>query len=118
MKLNFITMMVRDVGKSTAFYQDVAGLQIVNRISLKAGEIVFLANGKGETMLELIGFAGAGKVAAKGLVFSFTAGGELDEIRQKALALGYAPSETVEGGPKPRHFTVADPDGIVVEFSV
>lgn len=118
MKLNFLTLMVRDIGKSAAFYQDVAELQVVNRISLKAGEIVFLANGKGETMLELIGFAGAEHVTAKGLVISFLANAELDEIRQKAIALGYAPSGIIDGGPKPRHFTVADPDGVVVEFSV
>lgn len=54
MKLNFITFMVRDIKKSVAFYQELAGLQVINRISPEAGEIVFLANEKGETMLDLI----------------------------------------------------------------
>lgn len=116
MKLNFITFMVRDIKKSVAFYQEIAGLQIVNRISPAAGEIVFLTNEKGETMLELIEFEGVEKVTAKGMVLSFTAKGALEELRDKALEFGYTPSEMIEIGPKPKHFTVTDPDGIIVEF--
>lgn len=116
MKLNFITFMVRNIEKSVAFYQELAGLQIINRISPAAGEIVFLANEKGETMIELIEFEGAEKVTAKGMVMSFSAKGELEELRDKAFDLGYSPSEIIEKGPKPKHFTVADPDGIIIEF--
>lgn len=118
MKLNFITFMVRDINKSVAFYQELAGLQIINRISPGAGEIVFLANEKGETMLELIEFANVEKVVAKGMVLSFSAEDELEGLRDKAITLGYFPSEIIEQGPKPKHFTVADPDGIIVEFSL
>lgn len=118
MKLNFITFMVRDIDKSLAFYQELADLQTVRRISLEQGEIAFLANGEGETMLELIEFAGAEKVKATGMVLSFSAQGELEPLREKALALGYSPSAIIEQGPKPRHFTVADPDGIIVEFGI
>lgn len=116
MKLNFITFMVRDIKASVAFYQELAGLRVVNRMRPPAGEIVFLANGEGETMLELIEFEGVEKAEAKGLVMSFAAEGELEALREKTCALGYAPSEIIAGGPKPAHFTVADPDGIIVEF--
>lgn len=118
MKLNFITFMVRDIEKSTAFYKELAGLQVVRRLSPEAGEIVFLANEKGETMLELIEFEGAEKVTARGMVLSFTAKGSLEELREKAAALGYSPSEIIALGPKPRHFTVFDPDEITVEFCI
>ena len=118
MKLNFITFMVRDIKESVAFYQKLAGLQVINRMSNEAGEIVFLANEKGETMLELIEFEGVEKVITKGMVLSFSAKNELEELREKALTLGYFPSEIIAIGPKPKHFTVEDPDGIVVEFSV
>lgn len=47
---------------------------------------------------------------------SFSAKGKLEELREKVFALGYSPSEIVERAPKPKHFTVADPDGIIVEF--
>lgn len=118
MKLNFITFMVRDIKKSVVFYQELAGLQIVNRMSIESGEIVFLANEKGETMLELIEFEGVEKVVTKGMVLSFSAKCELEELRDKALTLGHFPSEIIAAGPKPKHFTVTDPDGIVVEFSI
>ncbi len=117
MKLNFITMMVRDTKKAVAFYQELAGLQVVNHLCIEAGEIIFLANEKGETMLELIQFEHAEKVLAKGLVLSFSAADELEQLREKAVALGYLPSNIIAGGPKPKHFTVADPDGIIVEFA-
>ncbi len=118
MKFNFITFMVRDIKKSVAFYQELAGLQIMRRISPEAGEIVFLANAQGETMLELIEFEGVEKVTARGMVVSFLAQGPIEALREKALSLGYFPSEIIPGGAKPKHFTVADPDGIVVEFCV
>lgn len=118
MKLNYITFMVRDIEKSVAFYQDLAGLQIIKRISLEAGEIVFLANAEGETMLELIEFDGAEKVITKGMVMSFSAKDELEKVREKAIKLALSPSKIIEKGPKPKHFTVLDPDGIVVEFGV
>ena len=116
MKFNFITFMVRDMRKSIVFYRELVDLQIVKRISLAEGEIVFLANDKDETMLELIEFKKAEKVVTKGMVMSFSAKGKLEELREKAFALGYSPSEIVERAPKPKHFTVADPDGIIVEF--
>lgn len=118
MKLNYITFMVRDVEKSVVFYQNLAGLSVMNRMNPGAGEIVFLANEKGETMLELIEFEGVEKVSARGMVMSFSAKSDLEALREKAISLGYSPSEILTKGPKPRHFTVADPDEIVVEFSV
>ncbi|MGI6160472.1 MAG: VOC family protein [Christensenellales bacterium] len=118
MKLNFITFMVRDIQKSVAFYQELVGLNIINRINLEAGEIVFLANAKGETMIELIEFGRAEKVTTKGMVMSFSAETALEDLREKVIALGYSPSDIIDKGPKPKHFTVLDPDGIVVEFSV
>ena len=117
LKLNYITLMVRNIEKSLAFYKDLAGLHEIKRISPEAGEIVFLANAKGETMLELIEFGGVEKVETKGMVISFLAETKLEELREKAVTLGYSPSEIMIKGPKPKHFTVIDPDGIAVEFS-
>ena len=118
MKLNYITIMVRNIKKSLAFYQELADLKAVNSISLEDGEIVFLANVKGETMIELIEFKDAEKVSTKGMVMSFLVENNLEKLREKASSLGYRPSEIIELGQKPKHFTVEDPDGIVVEFSV
>lgn len=117
MKLSYITLMVRDLEKSEAFYRNLVGLQVMRRLDMERGSIRFLGNAQGETMLELIAFAGVEKVETKGLVMSWLVEGDLEEVRNTALALGYGPSELVDQGPKPRYFTVLDPDGIVVEFS-
>lgn len=118
MKLNYMTIMVRDLEKSLAFYQELAGLKLVRRFNPGPGEIAFLANGAGETMLELIQFDHAEKVEVKGMVLSFLAAEDLAVLREKALQLGYAPTEIISAGPKPDHFKVIDPDGIVTEFGL
>ena len=53
MKLGYITVMVRDLERSLTFYQELAQLQVMRRFRPGPGEIAFLANGAGETMLEL-----------------------------------------------------------------
>ena len=118
MKFGFITIMVRDLEKSVLFYEKLAGLKVLNRFNPGLGEIVFMANGEGETMLELISFENVPKVEVKSMVFSFTADEELEVIRQRAIDLGYEPTEIIEMGPKPKHFKVNDPDGITVEFGI
>lgn len=117
MKLSYITVMVRDIGKSIAFYEKLAGLRVLKRFDPGRGEIAFLANGEGETMLELIQFDGVEKVSAKGMVVSFAADEALPALRERAVELGYCPGEIIAQGPKPAHFTLSDPDGITVEIS-
>lgn len=118
MKLNYLTFMVRDIDKTIKFYQELAGLKVINRLNPGMGEIVFLSNGEEETMLEIIQFEQVEKVNAKGMVMSFKANSELEALREKAVSLGYDVSEIMNRPPKPIHFTVKDPDGIVVEFSI
>ncbi|MFQ9924049.1 MAG: VOC family protein [Beduini sp.] len=118
MKLNYLTIMVRDIEKSVAFYQELAELKVIREMNPGAGKIVFLANQEGQTMLELIQFDHADKVLIKGMVMSFEVKENLEEIREKAIVKGYSPSEIIEKGPKPKHFRVQDPDGIIVEFGI
>ncbi len=117
MKLNYITIMVRNIEKSIKFYQELTGLQIVRQMELPMGKIVFLSHDSDQTMIELIEFPNSDKVETKGLVISYLAESDLESIRQKALELGYEPSDIIANGQKPKHFTVSDPDGILVEFS-
>ncbi len=118
MKLNYITIMVRDIEKSLDFYEKLVGLKVVNEMKLEAGRIAFLSNGEGETMLELIELSRGEKVETKGMVMSYAAVEGLEVLRARAEELGYSPSEITDVAPKPKYFTVLDPDGIVVEFSV
>ena len=73
MKLGYITVMVRDLERSLTFYQELAQLQVMRRFRPGPGEIAFLANGAGETMLELVAIPDAEHVCTRGLVVSFAA---------------------------------------------
>ena len=117
MKLNYITIMVRDIEKSINFYQTLVGLKIVRRFNNGKGEIVFMANADGDTMLEFIQFDDGPKVQTSGMTMSYKAEKSLEELRQYADELGYMPTEINDAGPKPAYFRVKDPDGIEVEFS-
>ena len=118
MKLNYITFMVRDIEKSVEFYQKMTELNILKRFEIPMGEIAFVSNGEEETMIELIQFDIAEKVNTKGMIVSFKASENLELLRERAIELGFEPSEILEKAPKPAHFIVNDPDGIVIEFSV
>ena len=116
MKLNYITFMVRDIEKTIAFYQTLAGLKIIRRFNPGLGEIAFMADG--ETELEFIQFPDVPKVQATGMTLSFKVEGDLSELWKQAASMGYEPSEIVNQPPKPLHFNVFDPDGIDVEFGL
>lgn len=118
MKLNYITIMVRDLEKSIDFYQNLVGLQVVRRFQPNDADIAFMNNHDNETMLELIHIDNAKKVSTEGMVMSFCAGTQLTQMREKAIALGYQPTEIIDHQPKPKYFRLNDPDGIVVEFSI
>ena len=92
MKLNYITVMVRNMEKSLDFYEKLVGLKVMNKMEMAAGRIAFLSNGEGETMLEIIEFADSKKVETRGMVMSYAAGESLEEIRARAEELGYSPS--------------------------
>lgn len=118
MKINYITIMVRNLEKSLEFYKELAYLEIVRQIELPAGKICFLSDRNSDsTMLELIEFKDSNKVETEGVTISFLAAVDLVIIRDKAIELGYQPSNIIKQGPKPEHFSVKDPDGITIEFS-
>lgn len=118
MKLYYITIMVRDLEKSLAFYEKIVGLKVIRQINVGMGKIAFLANSQGETMIELIEFEGIETVQTKGLIMSYLVENDLEALREKAVDLGYSPSSIIDDGKKPKHFKVKDPDGISVEFGV
>lgn len=117
MKLNYITIMVRDLEKSLDFYCGLISLKPIRELNPLQGRIVFLADQQGDTMLELIQFEQAEEVASTGMVFSFLAKKPLTELKEQSEVMGYLTSDIVSEPPKPAHFTVTDPDGLVIEIS-
>ena len=118
MKINYITFMVRDIEKTISFYKDFCGLKVLRRLSPGMGSIVFMGGEEPGTMLEFIQFEHAEKVCVKGLTMSFQAPSGLEKLRERLIAVGYQPSVIFDQPPKPAHFTVPDPDGVPVEFSL
>lgn len=117
MKLNYITIQVRDIHQSIYFYQQLVGLKLVRQFPIPHGEIAFLQHDENETMLELIASEQENKVSVNGMVMSYQTSHSLEELRNIAIALGYHPSKIMTHPTKPTYFRVNDPDGIVVEFA-
>ena len=117
MKVNYITIMVRDIEKSLNFYCSLISLKPIKELNPPQGKIVFLADRQGDTMLELIQFEQTEKVTSTGMVFSFIADKPLTELKEQAQAMGYLTSDILSEPPKPAHFTVSDPDGLIIEIS-
>ena len=117
MKLNYITLMVGNLEQSLDFYGGLLGLQTLRRFTIPQGAIAFVADKKGDTMLELIQSEQAEPVRASGMVLSFLADRPLAELRERAVAMGYPATAMVSQPPKPAHFTVTDPNGLRVELS-
>lgn len=117
MRLQYITIMVRDIEKSLDFYEGLTELKIARRLNTGNCEIAFLENREGEAMIELVQLEGV-SAEVRGLTLSFSAGDGLDSVWEKACAMGYIPGEIYGEGPKPRYFQLSDPDGVTVEFTV
>lgn len=118
MKLNYITIMVRDMESSLAFYTKLVGLQVVRQFGIDYGKIAFLTNGKEETKLELIQLKDAQKVSTIGMVMNYQINEPLEVVHARAIQLGYKPTDIIHHATKPTYFQVQDPDGITVEFSL
>ena len=121
MKLNLVSFGTKDLDQSVRFYTELAKLIVVRRLEVPAGKIAFLADQDGDTMIEIIQFIDeqphGGNPGVSGVMMSFAADESLESLREKAVNLGYEPSEIRQFGPKPRFFSVKDPNGVDVEFS-
>lgn len=116
MKFLHVTLYVKDLEASLAFYRDIVGLPLRRRFAIPPSrELAFL--GEGETEVELIcdREKGAPQVAGD-ISLGFAAGG-VDALRERLLAQGLpGVSEMIEINPATRFFFVQDPDGTRVQF--
>ncbi len=118
MKLNFLTFFITNTEKTIEFYEELAGLKVERRFNPGIGEIVFMGNGGDDTKLEFIN-ANSKELSYKqgsGMTMCFLCEGDLEQLREKAVKIGYNPSDIYDKGPAPVNFTVLDPNGILVEF--
>lgn len=119
----YIHSMIRvlDEAKSVAFYDQVFGLKVAERLDFDTFTLIYLSNGEAETELELtvnkdrtepynLG-DGYGHVA-----FSVD---DVDALHARLEAAGFAPRKLVDFAPGgeviARFFFIADPDGYQIE---
>jgi lactoylglutathione lyase len=116
MKISHITIMVKDLGESLKFYQEIVGLTVDRRF--QAGpdtEIVFL--GEGETKVELISsIANTTVNIGKDLSIGFEVD-SLDTMLQFVKSKG----KQINGGiiqpnPHVKFFYILDPNGVKIQF--
>lgn len=115
MKFNWVTLHVKDLEKSIAFYQDVVDLPVQRRFGAPGSEIVFL--GDGETKVELI----AGRGNLQGFSPDISLGFAVPSVAAmiaRVQTLGIpVHAGPFQPGPNIRFFYVLDPDGLQVQFS-
>ena len=117
MKLNYITIFVKNLEKTLHFYTELVNLKVVNRIHLPQGEIAFCTNKEEETMLEFIQFPHVKPIHTSHMIFSFLTDISLELLREQMISLGYTPSEIINQPPKSPYLKVHDTNGIEIEFT-
>ena len=101
MQFYHLTFMVRDLEKSMAFYQELAELHVVRRFRAGDGEIAFLANGEGETMIELVCMPGGTHFEGKGMTVCFLCD-DVSAVLARAMAMGLHHRASAQ--PRPAEF--------------
>ncbi|MDR1916339.1 MAG: VOC family protein [Synergistaceae bacterium] len=116
MKFLLVTIHVRDLDESIAFYRDIVGLAVKRRFSGGPGvEIAFL--GEGETEVELISDAKNPDVSVgTGISIGFETASVnelISSLREKCVPVI---SEVIQPNPHVKFFFATDPNGVRIEF--
>ena len=115
MIMKHVTIQSRDLDKSVKFYEEICGLQIQAEIRGKGPvDIVFLANGEGETCIEIIGNKDAA-YEGKGISVGFQVP-DVKAYHDKLEAEGYEVTGIISPNPVTEFFFVKDPDGVQIQF--
>ncbi len=115
MQIHHLALRVRDMEKSLAFYETVAGMKAVERFDAHPGECAYIQSEDGGTMIELIALPTGDNFEGKGMFLCFGTD-KLEEAHAKAVAGGYQPSDIRTPEPTAKYFYVYDPDGVSVQL--
>jgi len=110
-----LTLRVKNLEKSVEFYETMTELAITRRFKTGEGEIAFLANKDGETMVELVCMPEGQTFAGTGFFICFLTD-KLDAMHELAQARGLNPSDIRNPDPVSRYFYIYDPDGVSVSL--
>ena len=114
MKMLHVTINTSCFEEELKFYQEIVGLQIVN--DRRPGrEMVFLANGDGETQIEIIGDPNASDAFNENVSVGFKTEDPAKK-REELIAMGMEATPMITPGPGVSFFFVTDPAGLRVQF--
>jgi lactoylglutathione lyase len=115
MHIKHVTLYVNNLDESIKFYETITELSVSRRFTAGPGELAFLANGKGETEIELLYMPQGQKFEGKGIFICFQTD-KLDEMHDLAQNKGLNPSPIQIPGDQTRYFYVYDPNGVSVQL--
>lgn len=115
MHMKHITLRVKNLEESIAFYETMTGLQVARRFNSAPAELAFMTNGEGETELELLYIPQGQTFEGKGMFICFETN-KLNAMHQLATEKEYHPSDIQIPGDQTRYFYVYDPNGMSVQL--
>ncbi len=115
MRICHLTINTERFEEEIAFYCEIAGLEIVRELHTPDKDIVFLANGEGETQVEIIKDAEARCSGTEYISIGFFVE-NVEEKREELVAKGYEATPVIYAGGGTRFFFVKDPAGVRVQF--
>ena len=115
MKMLHVTIQTDKSEEEVKFYREIAGLEIVRDMRPAGRNMVFLANGEGETEIEIIEAPNAENAGNEFLSIGFRTA-DVDAKREELVKLGMEAGPMVSPNPQVRFFFVKDPAGVTIQF--
>ena len=114
MKMLHVTIQTTKFESEIEFYEKEVGL-VLQRDMRPAKELVFLANGEGETCIEVIHNPDAEDAGNQNLSIGFKTE-DVEKKREELVAAGYDVTPMISPMPDVKFFFVTDPAGVKVQF--
>lgn len=114
MKMLHVTIQTTKFESEIEFYEKEVGL-VLQRDMRPAKELVFLANGEGETCIEVIHNPEVEDAGNQNLSIGFKTE-DVEKKREELVAAGYDVTPMISPMPDVKFFFVTDPAGVKVQF--
>lgn len=114
MKMGHVTIKSAAYEKSIEFYKEIVGLSVEGVMENNGMRITFLANGKGETAVEIID-APEKAYNGSGISIGFSVE-NVKDYHDELEAKGLNPTQIITPNPKMGFFFVSDPNGVQIQF--
>ena len=115
MKLMHVTIQTDKFEKEIEFYEKFAGLKVMQDMRPMGKNIVFLAEDKTDTCIEIIENKDAENAGNINLSIGFHAE-DTDAKRNELATAGFEPTPVISPMPGVSFFFVKDPAGVTVQF--